>query len=53
MRVSTAEYERLRRRDERAFAAEELSEAELDAIARAEVPAEHGPLDDELKDWRP
>ncbi|TXL81927.1 type II toxin-antitoxin system Phd/YefM family antitoxin [Vineibacter terrae] len=51
--LSANEYERLRRRDQRAFAAEELNEAELDAIARAEVPAEHGPLDDELKDWRP
>ncbi len=51
--ISATEYERLKRRDRRAFAAEELSEAEIDAIARAEVPPEYAHLDEELKDWQP
>ena len=51
--VSADEYERLRRRDRRAFRAEELSEADLALIAQAEMPAEHAHLDEELGDWRP
>jgi prevent-host-death family protein len=51
--ISAAEYERLKRRDRRVFRPEELTEAEIDAIARAEVPPEYAYLDEELKDWQP
>ena len=51
--VSADEYERLRRRDRRAFRAEELSEADLALIAQAEVPAEYDYLDEELGDLHP
>lgn len=51
--ISAEEYERLRRRDRRVILPEELTEAELAAIAQAEVPAEHAHLDAELGDWRP
>ncbi len=51
--LSVDEYERLKRRDRRAIAAGELSEADIALIAKAEVPAEHAHLDEELKDWRP
>lgn len=51
--LSVDEYARLKRRDRRAIAAEELTEAELELIASAEVPAEHGDLDAELADWNP
>ncbi|HJU20153.1 MAG TPA: type II toxin-antitoxin system prevent-host-death family antitoxin [Stellaceae bacterium] len=51
--VSAEEYERLRRRDRRAFRAEELSEADVSLIAEAEVPPEYAHLDRELGDWQP
>ena len=51
--VSADEYERLRRRDRRAFRAEDLSEADIELIAQAKVPAEYGTLDEELGDWQP
>jgi PHD/YefM family antitoxin component YafN of YafNO toxin-antitoxin module len=51
--LSVDEYARLKRRDRRAIAAEELTEAELELIASAEVPVEHGYLDAELADWNP
>jgi PHD/YefM family antitoxin component YafN of YafNO toxin-antitoxin module len=51
--LSVDEYERLRRRDRRAFRAEELSEADLELIAQAKVPAEYAHLDEELGDWQP
>ena len=51
--LSADEYARLKRRDRRAIAAEELTEAELELIASAEVPPEHGHLDAELADWKP
>ena len=51
--VSAAEYDRLRRRDRRAFQTEELSQADIALIAKAEAPAEHAHLDKELGDWRP
>ncbi len=50
--ISAEEYERLRRRDRRAFRAEELSEADLALIAKAEMAPEHAALDEELGDWR-
>jgi PHD/YefM family antitoxin component YafN of YafNO toxin-antitoxin module len=45
--LSADEYARLKRRDRRAIAAEELTEAELELVAAAEVPAEHAHLDAE------
>lgn len=51
--ISAEEYERLRRRDRRAIRAEELTEAEIEAIAAAEVPPGHEHLDEETRDWRP
>jgi PHD/YefM family antitoxin component YafN of YafNO toxin-antitoxin module len=51
--VSFDEYERLRRRDRRAFRIDELSDADIALIAKAEVPPKHGHLDDELGDWQP
>lgn len=51
--VSAEEYERLRRRDRRAFRAEELSDADIALIAGAEMGPEHAQLDEELGAWRP
>ena len=51
--LSAGEYERLTLRDRRVMTAGELTDAEITAIAKAEVPAEHAHLDDELKDWHP
>jgi len=50
--VSADEYQRLKRRDRRVVAAEDLSDAELDLIAKAEVSTDHAHLDDELSDWK-
>ena len=36
-----------------AMRAEELTDAEIAAIAKAEVPAEHAHLDEVIKDWNP
>ena len=46
--LSTEEYARLRRRDREALAVEELSDEDLAAIARAEMPKGHEQLDAEL-----
>jgi prevent-host-death family protein len=51
--ISADEYERLKRRDRQVLLAEELTEEEIEAISKAEVPAEHAYLDAELKDWNP
>lgn len=48
--LAVDEYARLKRRDRRAVAAEELTEAELHLIASSEVPAEYAHLDAELAD---
>ena len=50
--LSAEEYARLKRRDRRVIAAGELTEDEIALIAKAEVPAEHAHLDDELKTGR-
>lgn len=50
--MSAEEYERLRRRDRRAFRAEESSTADLAFIASTEMAPEHAHLDDELGDWQ-
>lgn len=53
MLVSVAEYERLRRRDRRAFRTEDLSEAAIALIAKSKVRAEYAHLDEEFGDWQP
>lgn len=46
--ISAEEYARLKRRDRRVVRTEELSEAEVEMIARAEPPAETAHLDELL-----
>ena len=46
--LSVGEYERLKRRDRQAIAVEDLSNAEIEAIRRAEPPAEAAQFDHEL-----
>ena len=49
--LSIEEYKRLKRRDRRAFAAEDLTAEQIAALEKAEVPPGHEHLDAELKDW--
>ena len=51
--LSAAEYERLKRRDRRVVAAEQITDEEAALIARTEVSPEHSDLDAELGDWTP
>ncbi|MBI1867879.1 MAG: type II toxin-antitoxin system Phd/YefM family antitoxin [Methylocystis sp.] len=51
--MSADEYNRLKRRDRRVVRSEDLTDQEIELIAKAEVPAEYGRLDAELKDWKP
>jgi prevent-host-death family protein len=51
--LSAEEYARLKRRDRRVLAAEELSERQIEAIRNARVPDEAAEFDKELKDWAP
>jgi prevent-host-death family protein len=46
--VSVEEFRRLKRRAREVLATGELSDADLDALAKAEMPAQHAHLDDEL-----
>ena len=50
MLLSADEYARLKRRDRRVLAAEDLSQRQLDAVRAARVPAEFEELDRELED---
>jgi prevent-host-death family protein len=51
--LSAEEYARLRRRDRRVLAAEELSEQQIEAVRKARVPEQFAGLDKELQDWVP
>jgi prevent-host-death family protein len=51
--VSVEEYHRLKRRDRRALAVEDLSAEKIAALEKARMPKGHEHLDAELKDWRP
>lgn len=51
--LSVEEYQRLKRRDRRAFRIEDLTDEQLAAVEGARVPERHRHLDDELKDWNP
>jgi prevent-host-death family protein len=46
--ISADEFKRLKRRDREVLRAEDFTEADLAAIAAAEVPAEYAHLDAEL-----
>lgn len=51
--ISTEEYGRLRASYRRAIRVEDLSDEEMELIAKAEVPAEYAYLDEILEDWKP
>jgi hypothetical protein len=51
--VSVEEYQRLKKRDRRVFAIEDISSGQLAAIEAARVPEQYKHLDAELKDWKP
>lgn len=51
--LSVEEYQRLKRRDRRAFKTEDMTDEQLAAVEAAQVPERHRYLDDELKDWKP
>jgi prevent-host-death family protein len=51
--LSVEEYDRLKRRDRRVYRIEDFTAEQMEALAKAEVPAEYAYLDDELKDWKP
>ena len=51
--VSAEEYARLKRRDRRAFAAGELPEEIVEAVARTEMDPRHNHLDKLVEDWTP
>lgn len=51
--VSAEEYARLKPRDRRVVPTGDLTDADVERIAKAEVPVEHAHLDEDLKDWRP
>lgn len=48
--LSVEEYERLRRRDRRVYAIEEMTAERFAALEKAAIPSEHAHLDQELKD---
>lgn len=51
--LSADEFHRLKRRDRRVFAVEELTEEQIAALEEARVPARYAHLDAELEDWTP
>jgi hypothetical protein len=51
--LSAEEYQRPKRRDRRAFAAEGLTPEQIAALEKAEVPPGHEHLGAELNDWAP
>jgi len=51
--LSAEEFARLKSRDRQAARAEDLSPAEIELIAAAEMPEGHTALDSELKGWAP
>jgi hypothetical protein len=48
--LSVEQYERLKRRDRRVYAVEDMTPEQIAALEKAEVPPEYAYLDDELKD---
>jgi prevent-host-death family protein len=51
--MSVEEYQRLKRRDRRVFAVEDLTAEQVTALEEARAPERHANLDAELKDWSP
>ncbi|MCW2308981.1 type II toxin-antitoxin system Phd/YefM family antitoxin [Rhodobium gokarnense] len=51
--LSSEEYQRLKRRDREVLRLQDMDEGFLEALEKAEVPAEHAHLDDMLDDWKP
>ena len=51
--LSIEEYERLKRRDRRVYAVEDMTPEQLAALEKSEVPAQYAYLNAELKDWKP
>lgn len=51
--ISAEEYDRLKRRNRRVYAAGELPETMLEAIRCSEMDERHRALDLLLEDWRP
>jgi prevent-host-death family protein len=51
--ISAEEYERLKRRDRHVFAAGELPDEVVEAIAMTEMDPRHRHLDELVKDWKP
>jgi prevent-host-death family protein len=51
--LSAREYQRLKRSDRQVYSAGEAPDEIVEAIRRAEVPAEYNHLNEELKDWKP
>ncbi len=47
--LSNEEYRRLKQLDRKSLFVEDLSDADLEAISRAEVPVEHNPLNVEYE----
>ena len=50
--VSADEYARLKRRDRRAILPEELSEADITAIAASKMDSKHNHLNEEVRGWQ-
>ncbi len=51
--LSSEEYQRLKRRDREVLRLEDMGESFLEALEKAEVPAEQAHLDNMLEDWKP
>ena len=51
--LSVEEFQRLKRRDRRAFATKELTAGSIKAVKAARMNKRHKHLDAELKDWKP
>ena len=51
--VAVEEYERLKRRDRRALTIDQMTDQEIELIAKAEVPPGYEHLDAELEGWKP
>ncbi|MGD0562223.1 MAG: type II toxin-antitoxin system Phd/YefM family antitoxin [Roseiarcus sp.] len=51
--ISVEEYQRLKRRDRRVFAAGEAPDEIIEAVRNSEMDPRHRHLDDLVKDWTP
>jgi len=51
--LSVEEYQRLKRRERRVFTVEDMTDEQIAAIEKAQMPSGHEHLDAELKDWNP